>query len=521
MRARPIVLVTGFLLAIGGGYWLAKSAAPELVKTPPTVISDRNLRSSTLVDGDEPKFRVGDREGFRSDDEALAAGAISGQRTLMFKSRAELETFLARAGGKIKVLGRLDRLNVLHIGFLNYLNLSDLLNGSEEVGMIFPAFFPENDSVAAQAGAVPVGNKLLDWLGIIDDNSQWGAGVTVAILDTGVSQHSAFGNTVLSIGPAGDPNGHGTAVASQIAGNTDLVPGVAPKATIMSIQIADEAGQSTSFQIAQGILAAIDANISIINISMGSMGDSPVLKAAVNLAIEAGIMIVAPTGNSGLNQVFYPAAYEGVVAVGGVDADGAVLDFSNRGKSVTMAAPALGLNAGYLNDSAMSVSGTSFSSPIVAGMIAATMSQMGLSAQDSWTLISQNLNEAGDAGFDTSYGNGLPDMGRVLASKTRGIYDAAVVSQQLNAAGTELRVTIQNQGTESLINTRLHVATPNGGRDFNSTTLKVGGIETFVVPVYNARESLRFDSTVTVSGGRDIQPNNNRRVETYANPIRK
>ena len=335
-----------------------------------------------------------------------------------------------------------------------------------------------------------------------------------------VWQHSAFRGKISALGVEGDVNGHGTAVASMILGNTDLLPGVAPGSSILSIQVADAAGYSDSFKIAEGILAAVDAGVDIINISMGSSGDSGVLRAAIQKAIEAGVMIIAPTGNSGLNQVSYPAANKGVIAVGAVDRNGTALAFSNYGDAVAVAAPGYGLNSAWVENSAVSVSGTSFSAPIVAGLIAATMTESGgsLNANQAWQVIQNNLNEAGAPGRDEVIGGGLPDMSRVLAARTEGIYDAAVASQWVAAVdgNTQLQVTLQNRGTETLVNANLQVTSPAGTNYFNATTLAPGAIQTFTVPLSNPAESMRFESIVTISNGQnDTKPANNRRVENY------
>jgi len=516
-----MLLTVGFLIAVLIGYWVARSAVPEK-ETEKVTKAAEVFKAPHETPDPEPWFRRGERAAvFKTDTEAQEAGALVGQRGLIFKDRAALEAFLKRAGNKVIIMGRLEALNILRVGFLNYQDLADLLDGSEQLAMIFPANVPENEYVAAQPGAVPMGSNLLDWLGITGDNSSWGTGVTIAVLDTGVSQHSAFGGKVSALGASGDVNGHGTAVASMILGNTDLLPGVAPGANVLSIQIGDSAGYSDSFKMAEGILAAIEAGANPINISFGSTGDSAVLRAAIQKAVEAGVVIVAPTGNSGLNQVFYPAANNGVIAVGAVDRNGATLAFSNYGDTVAVAAPGYGLNSAWVDDGAVSVSGTSFSSPIVAGLIAATMSQSGgaLTANQAWQQVINNLNEAGAPGVDPYVGGGLPDMSRVLAANTKGIYDAAVASQWVSTVegNTQLQVTVQNRGTETLVNTNLQVNSPAGTNYFNATTLAPGAIQTFTVPLSNPSETMRLESSVTISNGQtDTKPANNSRVETYS-----
>ncbi|HVJ46414.1 MAG TPA: S8 family serine peptidase, partial [Luteolibacter sp.] len=265
MRLRPLLFIAGFLLAVVAGYLVAKSAAPQRAKPLAAETPAKKVLLPHELPLTEVKFRKGERPAFGEDREAMAAGALVGQRTLKFKDRAALEAFLAKAGNKVRVMGRLDALNVLRIGFLNYGDLADLLDGTEKLGMIFPAVFPENESVGAQPGAVAFGNQLLEWLGITGDNSGSGKGVKVAILDTGVNSHSSFGGQILAMLGAGDVNGHGTAVASMIAGNTRLTPGVAPLTTLLSYQIGDAQGYSDSFKIAEAILAAVDAGANVIN----------------------------------------------------------------------------------------------------------------------------------------------------------------------------------------------------------------------------------------------------------------
>lgn len=519
MRMRPVLYISGFLLAMVGGYFIAQTAVPEVEEKPAGAETKRKVRLPHETLDPVPEFRKQDRPMFQTDEEAMEAGALVGQRSLIFKSREAMEAFLARAGNRVNVMGRIDRLFALRIGFLGYGDLMALLDGSEEIGFIFPVVFPESETVGAQAGAMPMGNGLLEWLGITGDNSSWGQGIRIAVLDTGVSQHPDFGGKVVAVGAAGDVNGHGTAVASMILGNSSLLPGVAPGSTVISIQVADENGYSDSFKIAQGILAAIDAGAAIINISLGGTGDSAILRNAVALAREAGILIVAPTGNGGAPQVLKPAAYDGVIGIGAVDKAGVIMAFSNTGKGINMVAPGYGLNAGWVNEGAVSVTGTSFSSPIVAGLIAGVMSQMGVSSEKAWELIVENLDEIGQPGYDEAGGGGTPNVRRILDSGTKGIYDAAVASFWEDPAkpGT-LHVTIQNQGTEALVNTGLTVSGPGGTYRFNATSLKVGGIQTFQVPMAQRTGNIsRFEATVAVSGGQaDARPANNSRVEIRA-----
>lgn len=534
MKRRLVILGIGFVLVAILGYFVARSAVPEPV---PKAASAKPVSSHPVAMEDikAPKFRRAERPPVSDrDHEAMAAGALPNQRVLLFKDKDAMARFLAKLGSGVDLLGRLDALNALRVGFGNYDDLAALLDGDEEESLVFPVNAPAPPEGTVQPGAMALGPRLLDWLGVSGDNSQWGQGVTVAVLDTGVTAQNAFSTSIQSINLvplSSDPaaqNGHGTAVASLIIGNDSLTPGVAPKTNILDIRIANDAGQSDSFLLAQGLVAAIDAGARIINISMGSLGDSAVVRNAIAYAKQYGAVIVAASGNNGLNQVSYPAANEGVIAVGAVDALGDHLDFSNSGQSIAIAAPGLGVNAAWTQGQAVGFTGTSASAPIVAGAIAAVMTQAGnrnLTPAQAWNLLSAYLNDGGAAGSDSKLGGGMPDIGRVLNAGTRGIYDAAVASSRIIPANGgnpygQVEVLVQNRGTETLVNTSVEVTA--GGRTVlrNITALAPNAVTTVQVPISNppsaGNSSFNVVSRVRTSGGvNDVKPSNDRRSETY------
>lgn len=536
MRIRHLLIIPGFALVVMLGYWLATTAVPRVdPRENPSQALNSALRTHIA---DEEKSRPPRPKRLlnpRWDAEAAEAGALEGQRVLVFKDQAALARFLANMGDHVNLLGRLDPLNALRVGFSDYDDLLGLLDGGEQQSFIFPVTAPFPREGTVQPGAVALGNRLLDWLGITGDNSNAGKGVLIAILDTGVSANSAFKSNIQSINLVDLPadlstqNGHGTAVASMIIGNNALTPGVAPGADILSIRIANDNGQSDSFLLSKGIIAAVDAGARLINISMGSDGDSALVRNAIAYAIGKGALISAAAGNNGTDQVSYPAANDGVIAVGAVDALGNHLDFSNSGKAIALSAPGYAMNAAWTGDQAMSVTGTSFSEPVVVGAIAYIMTEAGtghLTAPQAYQLLLAYLNDSGAAGQDTQLGGGMPDIGRVLNSQTPGIYDAAVASNRIippdagNPYG-QVEILVQNRGTETLVNTAVQVSTGSGVVATNITSLVPNAVRTVRVPITQPlsayADGLRVDAQVVISGSRkDAKPSNNRRVETYA-----
>jgi hypothetical protein len=533
MRSRPILLAVGLSLACVGGYWLARSAVPDSPERPQAAVDSR-AGGNDLPERD-PRVRPA-RSGGARDQEALDQGGLPNQRAIVFKDREALERFLAMAGDRIKVLGRIDALNALRIGFSDLGDLAGLLDGDEELSMIFPVTLPEDELVGADPGAVPLGSKLLEWLGITGDNSEWGKGLLIAVLDTGIESHPAFASRIRSldlVSPGSDPSSwhpHGTAVVSTIIGNHSRTPGVAPGADILDLRVADSNGFSNSFTLAQGIMAAADAGAAVLVISLGSDRNSVLVENAVAYAISKGSVIVAAAGNGGREQVSYPAGNHGVISVGGVDARGSHLTFSNAGK-VDIAAPGYGVNVAWPGGSSASVSGTSFSTPIVAGVVAGIMTHGGarpISGPAAVDLMLTHANEAGAPGPDPRMGVGLPSVDRVFNSTVPGRFDAAVASHHVlpptaTTPYPQLQVVVQNRGTETLFNTAVSVTTPTGTVRSNVPMLKPNSIQTVNIPLsrlaYDSGAPMRFDSAVQVGGGRyDVNPNNDRRIETFTPP---
>jgi hypothetical protein len=512
---REIAAIT-ITLGLLAGWWMARTAVPE---DPPAATAAVPRPSARLDDPPPRESKSVERPaGWTRDQAAAEAGALQNQRSLVFSSREAMERFLAAAKGKgIAILGSIDRLNALHVGFLSLADLEALLDGTEESGYIFPVSLPTPLADGVQEGAVGFGDSLLSWLGVSGDNSAFGSGVKVAILDTGSTLPGAK-NFFLVDPPANaaDWNGHGTAVA-------DLIRQIAPATDLLSWRVANDDGTSNSFLLAQGILAAVDAGVDVINISMGSYGNSTLLRQAVETAQQAGVILYASGGNEGYDQLAYPAAYPGVVGVGAVDAAGNHLDFSNIG-NVTMTAPGLDLVTAWTGDQSIFFTGTSASAPIGVGVLAATMSSGGtrIGAAKAYETVVANLNESGAPGDDEYYGGGTVDLGRIFRSGTPGYTDAAVASNHVTT-GTNgqplLQVTVENRGTATLVNTPLEVTSSGVTTRFNITTLPAGRITTFDLPLSLMDGGATIVSSLPLAGGSgDLKPSNNRRTDVYVSP---
>jgi membrane-anchored mycosin MYCP len=221
-------------------------------------------------------------------------------------------------------------------------------------------------------------------------NRTRGAGVTVAVVDSGVDANPQFGSRVIAgpdlvagtkpgIPPGADCLGHGTAVASIIAAAPAKgisFTGVAPAARILSVKISGTDSFPTSVT-PQGIMDAVQFGADVINLSLATPDDVPALRHAVEYALRHNVVVVAAAGNDLPQQgtgPYYPAAYPGVLAVGAAGPGGALAPFSDQRSPVAVTAPGVNVTTAYPGtfpdayDPAQS--GTSFAAAFVSGVAA-------------------------------------------------------------------------------------------------------------------------------------------------------
>ncbi|GAA3727859.1 type VII secretion-associated serine protease mycosin [Spinactinospora alkalitolerans] len=262
-------------------------------------------------------------------------------------------------------------------------------------------------AAAPAAADTEAGNLRYDQWGLeaVEAAEAWeesrGSGVTVALLDTGVDDtHPDLADTV-TLGPdytgqdlePGDEHygEHGTMMAGIIAANghgkehSGGVMGVAPEAGILSIRVAleeddpgrddPEARAARSEALAKGVRHAVDQGAQVISMSIGdASGDyegSEAEQEAIDYAERSGVVVIASGGNGGAaGEPAYPAAYDGVLAVGSVDADLRVSEFSSLQDHIALTAPGeeiatTGPGGRYLN-----ATGTSAAAAFVTGVAA-------------------------------------------------------------------------------------------------------------------------------------------------------
>ena len=307
-------------------------------------------------------------------------GVVPGEALLSFRSREALDRFLGEAAARgLDVIGTIPQLNSLRIRYGTLAQLHDAIAAVSpgDVNVegnpwlsIPPQPQPATDN---QHGAAPFGYSTLDAINAGGDRTHWGNNVTVAVLDTGVLEHPTFGAgqvTHLDLINDGQPfDSHGTSVASLIAGQDSQAPGAG--AQILDVRVAGAQGYTVGSILAEGIVTATDRGAQVINISLGGYGDSPLLAQSVAYASQHGVLVVAAAGNEAYSQLAIPAAYQGVISVGSVDANGQQAYFSNSGQGLDLTAPGVGVITAWSTNQIALASGTSQSSALVTGATAA------------------------------------------------------------------------------------------------------------------------------------------------------
>lgn len=268
------------------------------------------------------------------------------------------------------------------------------------------------------------------------------AAVPVAVFDDGIdagrldlagrvgSGYDTVINRSIAAGANSARGAHGTAVASTIAaarGNGQEVAGINPGATVLPYRVTDSMGCSMPAYVAAGLDRLVaTGQAKIANISLGGTDPSPAVHAAVRRAVHAGVTVVVSSGNSGGTTPFYPAAYPEVIAVGATGPDGQVTVYSSGGNHIDLVAP--GGSGGETRatdiavledfDQIAHVSGTSFSSPYVAGAVSLLKAtQPTLTPAQIRDLLITTARDVAPAGFDSRSGYGLLDVGALLASE--------------------------------------------------------------------------------------------------------
>jgi serine protease len=269
-----------------------------------------------------------------------------------------------------------------------------------------------------------------------------GASNVIAVLDTGVQfNHPDLAGRLLTgydfvndDTNASDDNGHGTWVSGIIAANANDgygMAGITWTDKVLPVKIMDREGTGSTADLAAGITWAADRGADVINMSVGGFPYSTAIQNAVNYAWSKGAVLVGAAGNNRREERFYPASYDNVVSVTATQVNDEFSNWSSWGPRVDVSAP--GSSVLVTNCYVCTygghdtwgthtyISGTSFATPNVAGVIALIRARYpDLTAQQVVDRLRSSTDDLGYPGWDSKYGQGRVNAWRALGGTTIG-----------------------------------------------------------------------------------------------------
>ncbi|HEX4817715.1 MAG TPA: S8 family serine peptidase [Nonomuraea sp.] len=287
-----------------------------------------------------------------------------------------------------------------------------------------------------------------------------GAGVTVAVVDSGVDSEVKELRGRVSAGPvmySGSATGktpageHGTAMAGLIAGSgaDDGLVGVAPEARILSLPLAtneepeigvpplEDRQSAAESPLARALRYAANHGAKVVSMSIGSYGPLKSEREAVSYALEKGVVLVAAVGNDGRTQYArdkgtsywsFPAGYPGVIGVAATDKQGRRAEFSSDNLSVLVSAPGVGVPVVRPGSGYELSEGTSSAAALVAGVAALIKSRYpSLPPGQVAQALAASARGRPATGYDDRIGYGVVDAAAALnaADRLTGVQRAA------------------------------------------------------------------------------------------------
>lgn len=278
-----------------------------------------------------------------------------------------------------------------------------------------------------------------------------GAGVTIAVLDTGVDPaHPDLAASLVPGYNAFDDNtdtrdvfGHGTKVAGSAAmvGNNLMGgAGVAFKAGIMPIRVTDAQGFAYDSALAKGLAWAADHGARVANMSFLGVCGAPALISAAQYLRNKGGVVTGSGGNTGVQELDAPSG--AITCVSATDGSDTKASWSSYGDYIDVAAPGVGVYTTTNGGGYGSVSGTSFSAPVTGAVYALMMAanpQLGPTQLDN--ALYSTAVDLGSAGKDLFYGYGRVDAAAAVAkARTAVAADTTAPSVAIVAPGAGVKV---------------------------------------------------------------------------------
>jgi len=282
-----------------------------------------------------------------------------------------------------EIIGRDDRLKLYRLRFDTEAdaNAAQILMATDpSVAEVSPNYMvdpPAPVQVSPVVAAGPTGQASL-----LNPKTPAG-GKVIGLIDTAVqmqSQMQPYAVNPLSVvgqpDPGSDQITHGTSMMETMMQGMPDAP-----SKIQPVDVYPGGESTSTYEVVEGIIAAVNAGDNPINLSLGGTGNSALLQQVIAEGVAKNILFVAASGNDGGTSPTYPASYPGVLAVTASGSDGQLASYANDGPFVQAMEP--GTSIVYLNGQAWQVEGTSTATALATADIAQLMNQQHLTVQQA------------------------------------------------------------------------------------------------------------------------------------------
>ncbi len=371
--------------------------------------------------------------------------------------------------------------------------------------------FAEKDMLIPAAEVIPNDpNFTSQWhLTKIGTTTAWdstaGSGITVAVLDSGVDPtHPELATKLLpgynavdgAAGNTADINGHGTAVAGTvgaIANNSTSVASVAYDVMILPVRISNTSdGYAYWSNVARGLTWAADHGARVANVSYGISGSSTVASSAQYFKSKGGLVVASAMNNG--TDIGLPDD-PNIITVSATDSNDAMASWSSFGDIVDVSAPGVSILTTTNGGGTGTWNGTSFSSPVTAGVVAMIMAaNSALSPSEVENVLESTAKDFGAAGKDKYYGYGRVDASAAVAK-------ALILKSVIDTTAPTSSISLVNGSTVTGTQTVNVSATDAVG--VTKAELYVGG--TLLGSDTSAPFSFVWDTTTAVNGTKTVE----------------
>ena len=285
----------------------------------------------------------------------------------------------------------------------------------------------------------------MDINGIDDDNN----GYVDDVIGWDFTNAPNFPDQGDYLDPDNDPmdeylSGHGTAIAGIInarQNNQIGISGIAPGIKVMALRAGTASGFLEEDDVAEAIIYGVENGCKIINMSFGDNAFSYLIHDAIVYGKNNGVLFVASSGNDGNSILQYPAAYDETISVGAIISSNTLAGFSSYGNKLNLVAPGQDIFSCQINNSYGSMSGTSFSAPIVSAAAALIWSHHpNYSLETVKGALYSGCKDLGFNGWDTYYGHGVVDVNKSLSISNQGFAEILFPALNDGIASNEIAI---------------------------------------------------------------------------------